>query len=96
MTKALLRKRWVFPDEMQIGFMEQEKISHSLAGKICAMKGEGRLECQQRLLLNSPDPTVPVWGTSSAKVTEWIETTLVRSPIKTKKYRPACHPHQNK
>jgi len=25
MTKALLRKRWLFPDEMQIGFMEQEK-----------------------------------------------------------------------
>ena len=25
MTKALLRKRWLFPDEMQIGFMEQDK-----------------------------------------------------------------------
>nr|WOC90959.1 hypothetical chloroplast RF21 [Utricularia arenaria]WOC90978.1 hypothetical chloroplast RF21 [Utricularia arenaria] len=25
MTKTLLRKRWLFPDEMQIGFMEQEK-----------------------------------------------------------------------
>nr|YP_009914947.1 Ycf2 [Chuquiraga oppositifolia]YP_009914966.1 Ycf2 [Chuquiraga oppositifolia]QLF67656.1 Ycf2 [Chuquiraga oppositifolia]QLF67674.1 Ycf2 [Chuquiraga oppositifolia] len=25
MTKALLRKKWLFPDEMQIGFMEQEK-----------------------------------------------------------------------
>ncbi|KAJ0622708.1 hypothetical protein HanIR_Chr01g0023761 [Helianthus annuus] len=35
MTKALLRKRWLFPDEMQIGFMEHRRISHSLAGKIC-------------------------------------------------------------
>nr|QGT34098.1 hypothetical protein RF2 [Chamaesium wolffianum]QGT34115.1 hypothetical protein RF2 [Chamaesium wolffianum] len=25
MTKTLLRKRWLFPDEMKIGFMEQEK-----------------------------------------------------------------------
>src|SRR3954468_13634693 len=25
-----------------------------------------------------------------------METTLVRSPIETKKYRPACHPHQNR
>ncbi|KAJ6964902.1 hypothetical protein NC652_002969 [Populus alba x Populus x berolinensis] len=25
-----------------------------------------------------------------------IERTLVRSPIETKKYRSACHPHQNK
>ncbi|CAI0548221.1 unnamed protein product, partial [Linum tenue] len=25
MTKALLRKRWLFPDEMKIGFMESEK-----------------------------------------------------------------------
>uniref|UniRef100_A0A803MNZ0 Protein Ycf2 n=1 Tax=Chenopodium quinoa TaxID=63459 RepID=A0A803MNZ0_CHEQI len=25
MTKTLLRKRWLFPDEMQIGFMQEEK-----------------------------------------------------------------------
>src|SRR5438445_8567663 len=25
MTKTLLRKRWLFPDEMKIRFMEQEK-----------------------------------------------------------------------
>nr|YP_009633725.1 Ycf15 protein [Chengiodendron marginatum]YP_009633743.1 Ycf15 protein [Chengiodendron marginatum]QBS48642.1 Ycf15 protein [Chengiodendron marginatum]QBS48643.1 Ycf15 protein [Chengiodendron marginatum] len=26
----------------------------------------------RRLLLNSPDPIVPILGTSSAKVTEWV------------------------
>nr|ATV98151.1 Ycf15 [Lecythis ampla]ATV98169.1 Ycf15 [Lecythis ampla] len=26
----------------------------------------------RRLLLNSPHPIVPIWGTSSAKVTEWV------------------------
>ncbi|KAJ6948694.1 hypothetical protein NC651_002878 [Populus alba x Populus x berolinensis] len=25
-----------------------------------------------------------------------IERTLIRNPIETKKYRPTCHPHQNK
>ncbi|PWA94862.1 serine/threonine/dual specificity protein kinase, catalytic domain-containing protein [Artemisia annua] len=32
-----------------------------------------------RLLLNSPDPTVPVWGTSGAKVTEWVYKGEIKS-----------------
>nr|GEV25629.1 hypothetical chloroplast RF15, chloroplastic [Tanacetum cinerariifolium] len=50
----------------------KRRISHSLAGKICGheRRREG-WNANRRLLLNSPDPTVPVWGTSSAKVTEW-------------------------
>ncbi|KAL2243516.1 UNVERIFIED_CONTAM: Protein Ycf2, partial [Sesamum indicum] len=35
MTKTLLRKRWLFPDEMKIDSCNRRKISHSLAGKIC-------------------------------------------------------------
>nr|UIS00531.1 Ycf15 [Lumnitzera racemosa] len=26
----------------------------------------------RRLVLNSPDPIVPIFGTSGAKVTEWV------------------------
>lgn len=73
MTKALLRKRWLFPDEMQIGFMEQEKDFPFLSRKdMWPWKAKEGWNANRRLLLNSPDPTVPVWGTSSAKVTEWV------------------------
>ncbi|WOG80910.1 hypothetical protein DCAR_0100101 [Daucus carota subsp. sativus] len=34
MTKTLLRKRWLFPDEMKIGFMEQEKDFPFLSRKV--------------------------------------------------------------
>ncbi|KAL8237042.1 hypothetical protein R6Q59_018123 [Mikania micrantha] len=41
MTKALLKKRWFFPNEMQIGFMKQEKDFPFLMPKrYVAMKGE--------------------------------------------------------
>nr|YP_009643075.1 Ycf15 protein [Ligustrum gracile]YP_009643095.1 Ycf15 protein [Ligustrum gracile]YP_010125826.1 Ycf15 protein [Ligustrum lucidum]YP_010125846.1 Ycf15 protein [Ligustrum lucidum]YP_010157416.1 Ycf15 protein [Ligustrum quihoui]YP_010157436.1 Ycf15 protein [Ligustrum quihoui]YP_010691421.1 hypothetical protein Ycf15 [Ligustrum sinense]YP_010691440.1 hypothetical protein Ycf15 [Ligustrum sinense]AZL35796.1 Ycf15 protein [Ligustrum lucidum]AZL35812.1 ycf15 protein [Ligustrum lucidum]QBS5225 len=33
---------------------------------------ERRRNATRRLLLNSPDPIVPILGTSSAKVTEWV------------------------
>nr|YP_009906665.1 Ycf15 protein [Gentianopsis grandis]YP_009906682.1 Ycf15 protein [Gentianopsis grandis]QLI52185.1 Ycf15 protein [Gentianopsis grandis]QLI52202.1 Ycf15 protein [Gentianopsis grandis]QOP62811.1 hypothetical protein RF15 [Gentianopsis paludosa] len=36
------------------------------------MKGEEGWNANRRLLLNSPDPIVPILGTSSAKVTEWL------------------------
>ncbi|RYR16720.1 hypothetical protein Ahy_B04g073752 [Arachis hypogaea] len=111
MTKTLLRKRWLFLDEMLTKpncFVRSKDIHET--------EKEG-WNADRRLLWNSPDPRVPIWETSGAKVIEWIcsndpflimrtyitlfrsgpiETTLVRSPIETKKYRPACHPHQNK
>nr|YP_010631521.1 Ycf2 [Pimpinella valleculosa]WBN98586.1 Ycf2 [Pimpinella valleculosa] len=34
MTKTLLRKRWLFPDEIKIGFMEQEKDFPFLSRKV--------------------------------------------------------------
>ena len=35
-------------------------------------------------------------STRTQKIGKRKKTTLVRSPIETKKYKPACHPHQNK
>uniref|UniRef100_A0A6N2MQQ5 Protein Ycf2 n=1 Tax=Salix viminalis TaxID=40686 RepID=A0A6N2MQQ5_SALVM len=62
MTKALLRKRWLFPDEMKIGFMSMDllnwKIPYMDNIHIPALKGEreGRLECQQTPIIEFTRP----------------------------------------
>nr|GEV50698.1 ribosomal protein S7, chloroplastic [Tanacetum cinerariifolium] len=61
-----------FNDIVACEVIPKRRISHSLAGKICGHeRRRDGWNANRRLLLNSPDPTVPVWGTSSAKVTEW-------------------------
>ncbi|KAL8214525.1 hypothetical protein R6Q57_003974 [Mikania cordata] len=67
MTIALLRKRWLFPDEMQIGFMEQEKDFPCLSRKdMWPWDGIlfyqiGRAVAQNVLLSNCPIDPISIY-----------------------------------
>ncbi|CAN6924153.1 unnamed protein product [Brassica oleracea] len=82
MTKTLLKKKWLLPDEMKLGFMQcnRRKVSHYLAGKICGheiwikwngidwvvLKGEGRLECHQASIISFTRPDKVLWKNAEA------------------------------
>ncbi|BBG97183.1 hypothetical protein Prudu_006221 [Prunus dulcis] len=52
--------------------IHDQEVLDSLSDR--PLKGEGRLECQRASIIEftRPDSTVPILGTSSAKVTEWV------------------------
>lgn len=50
--------------------IHDQEVLNSLSDRPWKEK-EGR-NANRRLLLNSPDPRVPILGTSGAKVTEWV------------------------
>ncbi|KAF1888222.1 hypothetical protein Lal_00043036 [Lupinus albus] len=61
MTKTLLRKRWLFPNEMVIHICSNNES--------LALKGEGRLEYQQASIIKytRPESRVPILGTFGVK-----------------------------
>ncbi|XLT56792.1 hypothetical protein HN873_049396, partial [Arachis hypogaea] len=76
MTKTLLRKRWLFLDEMVIAICSNNESL--LTKPNCFVRSKDIHETEKegwnadrRLLWNSPDPRVPIWETSGAKVIEW-------------------------
>lgn len=50
--------------------IHDQEVLDSLSGR--PWKEKEGWNANGRLLLNSPDPIVPILGTSSAKVTEWV------------------------
>ncbi|CAB4314531.1 unnamed protein product [Prunus armeniaca] len=52
--------------------IHDQEVLDSLSDRL--LKGEGRLECQRVSIIEftRPDSTIPILGTSSAKVTEWV------------------------
>ncbi|BBG97126.1 Exostosin family protein [Prunus dulcis] len=61
--------------------IHDQEVLDSLSDR--PLKGEGRLECQRASIIEftRPDSTVPILGTSSAKVTEWVSRQSLKRTI---------------